>query len=75
MGGCSVPSRTPSALPRLAYTADEVAEMLSIGRSTAYEWARLGVVESVRIGGVLRITAAGLNDLLARHRVKGANRN
>jgi excisionase family DNA binding protein len=62
-------------LPRLAYTADEVAEMLGVGRSTAYEWARLGRVESIRIGGVLRITAAGLHDLLERHRVKPAIHN
>jgi excisionase family DNA binding protein len=61
-------SAAGARLPRLAYSADEVAAMLGVGRSTVFEWCRLGRVEAIRIGRVVRIPADALDALLARHR-------
>jgi excisionase family DNA binding protein len=42
--------------------------MLGVGRSTVFEWCRLGRVETIRIGRVVRIPSDALEDLLAKHR-------
>lgn len=64
-------SSVGNSLPRLAYSADEVAEMLHVGRSTVFEWCRVGRIETIRIGRVVRIPASALDELLARYRVAG----
>lgn len=40
---------------RLLYKVKEVAEMLGIGRSKAYELVRTGEIPSVRVGASLRV--------------------
>ena len=66
-------SGTTVAVPRLAYTAAEVAAMLGVGRSTVFEWCRLGRVETIRIGRVLRIPDSAVRELMTRHRVTARN--
>ncbi len=46
------------------YTLSETAELLGIGRSTAYELAQRGELEVVRIGGRRLVSAAVLEHLL-----------
>jgi excisionase family DNA binding protein len=45
-------------------TADEVAEVLRLGRNTVYDSLRTGVIPSVRIGRRLLIPKAALLRLL-----------
>lgn len=40
---------------RLLYKVKEVAEMLGIGHSKAYELVRTGEIPSVRVGASLRV--------------------
>lgn len=44
-------TRNRAAANRRLYTITEAAELLGIGRSTAYELAQRGELEVVRIGG------------------------
>ena len=44
-------------MDKLAYTVEEAARLLGIGRSAAYEGVRTGQIPSIRIGR--RILAAG----------------
>ena len=47
--------RKEVGVERLLLTAEETAEILSIGRTKAYELMRLGLIESVKIHGCPRI--------------------
>lgn len=47
---------------RLLYKVKEVAEMLGIGRSKAYELVRTGEIPSVRVGASLRIRGQDVQD-------------
>lgn len=40
---------------RLLYKVKEVAEMLGVGRSKAYELVRTGEIPAVRVGSSLRV--------------------
>lgn len=40
---------------RLAYTIDEVAELVGVHRTTVYDWVRDGRLGSVKIGGSRRV--------------------
>lgn len=40
---------------RLLYRVKEVAEMLGVGRSKAYELVRTGEIPAVRVGSSLRV--------------------
>ena len=53
--------------PRL-YSITEVAQLLSIGRSTVYDLVRSGELPSVRLGRSVRVTAEALRDLIERNR-------
>ena len=44
-------------------TCREFAEALRVEDSTAYRWARTGVVDSVRVGGTVRIPSSELTRL------------
>jgi excisionase family DNA binding protein len=46
------------------YTVPEAAEILGIGRSSAYEAARRGEIPTIRIGKLLLVPAAQLDRLL-----------
>lgn len=47
---------------RLLYKVREVAEMLGIGRSKAYELVRTGEIPSVRVGASLRVRGKDVQD-------------
>ena len=49
---------------RLVYTVPEAAELLGIGRSTAYEYVASGEIATVRIGSRLVVTRPALTQLL-----------
>lgn len=49
----------------LCISVEEAAELLGIGRSSAYEAARSGRLPVVRWGRALRVVRAGLDALLA----------
>jgi excisionase family DNA binding protein len=48
----------------LVYTIEQVAEMLGVGRSTAYDAVRRGELPVVRLGRRLLVPKAQLKDLL-----------
>ena len=52
---------------KATYSIEEGADLLGIGRNTAYEAARRGEIKTIRIGGRLLIPGAWLDRL-----VKGA---
>lgn len=54
------------ALPRLMCTVPEVAAVLSIGRSAAYELVACGRIPSVKIGKSRRVPVKALEDYIAR---------
>ncbi len=62
-----------SSRPKLAYTVEEAAEMLSLSRAHVYRLIDLQEIGSVTIGRSRRITASQLaefiKELEARHRV------
>ncbi|MDR0905949.1 MAG: helix-turn-helix domain-containing protein [Oscillospiraceae bacterium] len=41
-------------------TVEELAEMLKIGRNTAYELVRANIIKSVRVGRSIRIAKAAV---------------
>lgn len=55
---------TVSRSLRLVYTVAEAAELLGIGRSTAYELVARGELSAVRIGHRRMVTRPTLTDLL-----------
>lgn len=57
-----------TALPKLAVTPEEAADMLSIGRTQVYELIRAGELDSVVFGRARRIPVDALEDLLRRRR-------
>ncbi len=54
-----------SAAP-LTYSVDEVAKLLRIGRSQAYEAVKCGELPSVRIGKRILVPRIGLEQMLAK---------
>ena len=50
----------------LVYRAEEVARLLSIGRTRVYELIGTGQLASIKIGRSRRVTPAALDDFLAR---------
>jgi excisionase family DNA binding protein len=53
---------------RLLLTAEETAEMLSIGRTKVYQLMRLGMLESVKIHGCRRIPTEAVRNYVDRLR-------
>ena len=60
----SLNSCNGSPMEKLTYTVTEVAKLLGIGRSAAYEAARNGQIPTVRIGKRILVPAAGLQRML-----------
>jgi excisionase family DNA binding protein len=56
--------RKPDEPTRRTFTIDEAAEILGIGRQTAYAAARTGELPVVRVGGRLLVPRARLAELL-----------
>jgi excisionase family DNA binding protein len=50
--------------PRLTFTVEEVAVVLGIGRTLAYEGVRTGAIPSVRVGRRVLVPKAALDRLL-----------
>ena len=48
----------------LMLTVEEAAELLRIGRSSAYEAARTGQLPTVRIGRILRVPRPAIEEML-----------
>ena len=46
---------------RRTYTVVEIAEMLGIGKNTAYSFVKEGNFKIVRIGNTIRVSAASFN--------------
>ena len=46
----------PSTFEKRTYTVEEIQNILSIGRSAAYDLVKTGNFRSVRIGGSIRIS-------------------
>lgn len=44
------------------YTVDDIAAMLNIGRTTAYQLVREGYFKSIRIGNAIRIVKQSFED-------------
>lgn len=53
-------------------TVPELAKMLNVGRNTAYELVRAGIVPSIRIGRQVRISKCSVIDYITR--AENANR-
>lgn len=56
-------------MDKLTYTVTEVAELLGISRTSAYECVHRGEIPSLRLGRRLLVTRAGLEQLLELHSV------
>ncbi len=48
-----------------AYTVEQVAKMLHVGRDKVYYLLRTGQLRSIKIGKLRRITEQQLNDFIA----------
>lgn len=55
----------PGELP-LVLRVEDLTQILSIGRNTAYELVRSGKIKSIRIGKSYRITKEALTEYLAQ---------
>lgn len=53
-----------------AYTVEEIATILHIGRSSAYTLVKKGYFKSVRIGTAIRISRESFEDWLKMEEVK-----
>jgi excisionase family DNA binding protein len=56
--------REPDRLSRRTYSVEEAAQILGIGRGTAYLAAKSGDLPTVRVGGRLVVPRARLFELL-----------
>ncbi len=54
-----------SERPRLLLRPREVADLIGVSRTTAYELIAAGTIPSVRLGNLLRVPAAALEKLVA----------
>ena len=61
-------------MDKLTYTVTEVAELLGISRTSAYECVHRGEIPSLRLGRRLLVTRAGLEQLLELHGVAVVDR-
>ena len=48
------------------YTVDEIAQMLNIGRTTAYTLVKEGHFKTVRIGSAIRVSKQSFDEWLDR---------
>ena len=55
---------SPPRTPRLAYTVQEAAALLSLSRSLVYELINAGKIETIKIGRARRITSKQLEAYL-----------
>ncbi len=48
-------------------TVSELAEMLKVGRNTAYELVRAGIIPNIRIGKSIRISKTAVIEYLTKN--------
>lgn len=51
-------------------TVTELADMLKVGRNTAYELVRAGTVPSIKIGRQMRVSKQSVIDYISRAEIK-----
>lgn len=51
---------------RRTYTVDEIAEILDIGRTSAYKLVKQNLFKSVRIGATIRISKKSFEEWMAK---------
>ena len=51
---------------RRTYTVDEIAEILDIGRTSAYKLVKQNLFKSVRIGTTIRISKKSFEEWMAK---------
>jgi len=63
----STPARRPRRAGVQAYTVEQVAEILNVGRDKVYSLLRTGQLRSIKIGKLRRITDQHLAEFIASH--------
>lgn len=48
----------------LALTVEDLSQLLSIGRNTAYELVRSGKIRSIKVGRIYRIPQSAVDEFL-----------
>ena len=57
------------ALPdKLLFRPDEVASIFEVTAKTVYQWCALGIIPSIKVGGVVRIKRSTLISLMESER-------
>lgn len=59
-------------LPKLTLTVEEAAELLRIGRGSAYELVRSGRLRAVKIGRRILIPSDAINEFCTPHKTQGS---
>jgi excisionase family DNA binding protein len=62
----------PGQVERLAFTVEQAAEILGIGRDRVYNLLRTGQLESIKIGKLRRIPRSALDSYVARLLAEGS---
>lgn len=60
-------TQSPTAPVCKTYRVEDIAEMLDIGRSSAYELVKQGHFKTVRIGTAIRISKKSFDEWLETH--------
>ena len=68
-----MPESPTDTAPRLAYTVNEAANLLSIGRTSVYEEVRLGRLRSFRAGGRRLFSREALLEYIAAREAESAH--
>ena len=55
-------------------TVDELAEVLSVKRSTIYQWRHLGLIPYIKVGRFVRFRETDIQKWLQSKQVKAASR-
>jgi len=56
-------------------TVDELAEVLSVKKSTIYQWRHLGLIPYIKVGRFVRFREKDIQRWLSSRAVKPANRH
>lgn len=67
-----LPRKEETTMQKLM-TPDEIAEMLSVKKSTIYNWTHIGFIPHVKIGRHVRFREADILKWLKKKSVKGRN--
>ncbi len=55
-------------------TIDELAEVLTVKKSTIYQWVHLGLIPHIKVGRLLRFKEGGIKKWLASKQVEPSRR-